>query len=189
MAGWDNCRGRVCGPALPLCADAFARPSIPGGGGCPAQCPGGERGSPSATCDQDNPCACSRRRPTWPTCRCTAAVSSGNGGPRVPRLGTANERNQLVERPLPDEIVPTLHTQRGEHGAHGPFYRPDHRRLDLRTLVREIDQDDVADLKPLNLDIERHQASVLRWPRPEPVGVSPGCGQCAPPGRRVGVPP
>ena len=82
-------------------------------------------------------------------------------GSRVPRLGTANERDQLVERPLPDEIVSTLHTQRGEHGANSPLDRPDHLRLDLRTLVGEIDQDDVADLEPLNLDIERHQESVF----------------------------
>jgi hypothetical protein len=90
------------------------------------------------------------------------AVASAATGPGVPRLGTANESDQLVERPLPDEIVSTLHTQGGEHGANSPLYRPDHLRLDLRTLVGEIDQDDVADLEPLNLDIERHQASVFR---------------------------
>jgi hypothetical protein len=71
-------------------------------------------------------------------------------------LRTANDRNQLAERPLLDEVVPTHHTQCGEHGAFGPIYRTHYLRLDLCILVWEIKQDNVADQKPLDLDIKRH---------------------------------
>ena len=77
-------------------------------------------------------------------------------------LRTPNERDQLVEGPLLDEVVPTHHTQCCEHGAFGPVDRTHHLRLDLRVMVGELNQDNVAYLKPLNLDIERHGLSVCR---------------------------
>ena len=53
-------------------------------------------------------------------------------------LRAANDRNQLAERPFPDEVFLTDHTQCGEHGAFGPIDRTHHLRLDLRILVGEI---------------------------------------------------
>ena len=82
------------------------------------------------------------------------------------RLGAADERDLLVERPFLDEVVSTRHTQRGADGAVSPFEFAnhldvaDHFRLDVRALFGQVDQDHVAELEPLDVDGDRHGPSV-----------------------------
>jgi hypothetical protein len=94
--------------------------------------------------------------------------SRGRASPRGQRgLRTANDRDVCVQRPLHDEVVSTGDTQRGAYGAVAPFdFANDlrgvtnHLRLDVRVLVGKIDQDHVAELKPLSVDLNRHPARV-----------------------------
>jgi hypothetical protein len=106
---------------------------------------------------------------------CSLFVNAGVGirrdpvaSPRGRRgLRTAHDRDVCVQRPLHHEVVSTGDAQRGAYGAVAPFdFANDlrgvtnHRRLDVRVLVGKIDQDDVAELKPLNVDLNRHRVRV-----------------------------
>ena len=82
-------------------------------------------------------------------------------------LRTANDRDVRVQRPLHHEVISTGHTQRGAHGAVAPFDLAhdlrrvtNNLRLDIRVLVGKSDQDHVAELKPLSVDLNRHPVRV-----------------------------
>lgn len=82
-------------------------------------------------------------------------------------LRTANDRDVCVERPLHHEVVATGDAQRGADRAVAPFdFARDlrgvanHLGLDVRVLVGKIDQDHVAELKPLSVDLNRHPVRV-----------------------------
>ena len=73
----------------------------------------------------------------------------------------------MIQRPLHHEVVSAGYTQRDAHGAVAPFdFAHDlwgvtnHLRLDVRVLVGKIDQDHVAELKPLSVDLNRHRVRV-----------------------------
>jgi hypothetical protein len=88
--------------------------------------------------------------------------------PVSPELRTANERDACVQRPNHHEVVSTGDPQPGAHGA---FARldlannlrglADHLRLDVRALIGKIDQDHVAELKHLDINLNRHRGASL----------------------------
>ena len=92
----------------------------------------------------------------------TTSPGDSSGSRRI-ELRTANERDLVIQRPLHHEVVSAGHTQRDAHGAVAPFDFAINVRvanylgLDVRALVREIHQDDVAELKPLDVDVHRHR--------------------------------
>lgn len=95
-------------------------------------------------------------------------------------LGAANDRDQFAERPLLDEVVPACHAQGRDHAGRSPLDVSHHLRLDLRSLVREVDQHHVFDQKPLDLDVECHRPSVCGVKPPqqsEPWPASPAEGR------------
>jgi hypothetical protein len=82
-------------------------------------------------------------------------------------LRAANEHDACVQRPDHHEVVSTEHTQPGAHAAFAPHDLANnlrgltnHLRLDVRTLVGKIDQDHVAELKHLDIDLNRHRLRV-----------------------------
>ena len=75
-------------------------------------------------------------------------------------LGTAYNGDDLVEFPLLDEVVVSLDAQGDAHGAVRPVDLAYDLCLDLFGPLGKISQDHIAELQPLNLHLDRHQAIV-----------------------------
>ena len=81
---------------------------------------------------------------------------------RLPgRLGTAYDGDHLVEWPLLDEVVVSVHSQRDAYGALRPLDLADTLCLDLPAVRGEVSEEHIAALQSLNLELDRHQ-SMLR---------------------------
>jgi hypothetical protein len=85
------------------------------------------------------------------------------------RLRPAYEGDHLVECPLPDEVLSPLYSQGDAHRALcsinpiDPIDFAHDLRLDRPVLLGNVNQDHIADLQSLNVDLYRHRA-MLRPP-------------------------
>jgi len=81
-------------------------------------------------------------------------------------LGAANQRDAGVEGPDHHKVVATRHAQPCADGAFTPFEFPDNfRRLTNHLClddgpVGRLNQDHVAELKPLDINLDRHRRRV-----------------------------
>ena len=91
--------------------------------------------------------------------------SLGSGWPAPLRESrTALNGDQLADRPLPDEVLTPFYTQPDTNGPFASIYRPHHLRLDRRSLLGEVEQDDITYLEPLYGVLHRHRTSLnVRW--------------------------
>jgi hypothetical protein len=71
--------------------------------------------------------------------------------------GAANDRDELTERPLLEEVLASVHSECRAHGRVRSSDLTNDRRLDLALLLRNADQDNVTEHKPLNGNVHRHR--------------------------------
>jgi hypothetical protein len=69
----------------------------------------------------------------------------------------AHDRDQLVKRPLFDEILASLDSECGANRRLGSINVANYRRLDLLVVPWKSHQDDVTDPEPLYGELDRHQ--------------------------------
>src|SRR2546426_378570 len=85
------------------------------------------------------------------------AFSVSPGGAFPGCLGTPYDGDHLVGCPLFDEVVVSRHSQRDAYGALRPIDRADNLCLDFPALLGKVREDNIADLQPLHLELDRHQ--------------------------------